>query len=717
MYNLNGMVKTRSFISSTPDVADVDQARMGRSGSAYPGNAAKTDKGVISIRRVLLICSFVFLLVSTFPAISLGQIVAAPQGFWDNVNISFGAGIHNFHGDFDGPRIQNVPSEAPLGVPVPGDGNIAFFRFEKPIPWPRSSQYKLKGNLGVEYIYYQSPAAEKLMSRSGNGAIVQPINIINRAFGLSTGLTLEYLLNDKLSVEPYMIGRFLAHSPQTDGFYSLSGSGEPRIMNPNSVNPPLDYVLRNERRTRTANEGIPPLMIAQIALGFRVSSTFIGSYRYFIDYGLGFFLSDYFDNTSDLNPTATAKQNDRLTTLSAGVIYPLNVDRRQLQTSEKKQVRIDRKKIAKIERIQNIANLITTDEDLLELQKILSDKILLYDTPGVRFNELAAKCIERKIPLGDSQVMTDMIEVPGGSYIIGLTAVDELEVQVQGRKRITINPFLIDKYEVTNEQYRTFLIAMKALPAPLPVNPADTLIAKFNYGSTIEWQELIRRAQLQDYMNHARPPQLNGPGDLMPADSMWTKYGLNEVIPWDTYFYDPYYDNYPVVCVNWYQARLFAAWSGKRLPTESEWEYVARSGVSGRVYPWDGLEVQTKTGKFRANFKQSRGVYDQDGYAIMAPVDAYLPNDFGLYNTSGNVSEWVLDAWNPSYVVLQNVGTSNFVSPYYANDQEPRKIHRGGSWQSTQFYIGLGVRNFQDKNQGTPFVGFRCAKSLTRTYR
>lgn len=671
------------------------------------------DKGVLKSRRLLKEWSVATSFTLFFVAQSAAQVVTGPTRFMDNVGISYGLGIHSFHGDFDGPRIQNGGNEATLGVPTQSNGNILYVRMDKPIPWPKSPDFKLKGIVGADYIYFKSKTANKLISAGSNGVGLQPISVENTAFGAYLGLSFEYLINDRMSIEPFLGTRFLLHNPVGNGFYRVTNTTTPFV----DTQYPSNTSLRELAATRTNGEAAPSQMISQIAAGFRFSSAFIGNYRWFIDYGLGFFLNDYFDNTSQFNPSNNAAENDKLTTVVAGIQYPLSLDRRQSQTTEKKQVRIDRKKVAKIERIQNIANLISTDEDLLELQKILSDKILLYDTPGVRFNELAAKCIERKIPLGDSQIMTDMIEVPGGSYIIGLTAVDELEVQVQGRKRITINPFLVDKYEVTNEQYRTFLIAMKTLPAPLPVNPADTLTSKFNYGSTIEWQELIRRAALQDYTNHARPPQLNGPGDLMPADSMWTKYGLNDVIPWDTYFYDPYYDNYPVVCINWYQARLFAAWSGKRLPTESEWEYVARSGVSGRVYPWDGLDVQTKTGKFRANFKQSRGVYDEDGYAIMSPVDSYLPNDFGLYNTSGNISEWVLDAWNPSYVVLQNVGTSNFVSPYYANDQEPRKIHRGGSWQSTKFYIGVGVRNFQDKSQGTPFVGFRCAKSMTRTYR
>lgn len=705
------MLKTRGFISF---------AHNSVSGQPHARKKAEYRKILPAEMSYKVVKPFaVFAVIATLCLLVVGpaghvnaQIVSGPVGFWDNVNVSFGVGIHNFHGDFDGPRIQTGAADSPTGVPFAPNGRVLTFRLDKPLPWPRSTDFKLKATAGLEHIYFQSPGSNKWVTTTSTTIQRQPITLINRGYGPVIGFAFEYQVNDRISIEPVLNVSLLINNPTADGLYDLQGTN---LIVDRSV--PANVNLRGTPLTRATGEPEPPLMTPKILAGIRMSSAFIGNYRWYIDYGIGFFMNDYFDNTSAAIVEGPTSGNDRLTHLQAGVQFPMSVEKRASQTTEKKQVRIDRKKIAKIERIQNIANLITSDEDLLELQKILSDKILLYDTPGVRFNELAAKCIERKIPLGDSQIMTDMIEVPGGSYIIGLTAVDELEVQVQGRKRITINPFLIDKYEVTNEQYRTFLVAMKALPAPLPVNPADTLTSKFNYGSTIEWQELVRRAALQDYANHARPPQLNGPGDLMPADSMWTKYGLNDVIPWDTYFYDPYYDNYPVVCISWYQARLFAAWSGKRLLTESEWEYTSRSGVSGRVYPWDGLDVQTKTGKFRANFKQSRGVYDEDGYAIMSPVDSYLPNDFGLYNTSGNVSEWVLDAWNPSYVVLQNVGTSNFVSPYYANDQEPRKIHRGGSWQSTKFYIGVGVRNFQDKNAGSPFVGFRCGKSMTRTYR
>lgn len=644
-----------------------------------------------------------------FTQMSQAQLVAPQTRFSDNVNISFGFGTSSFHGDFDSEFMQINGETDSKGFPFPVDGFNLNVRATKPLPFIQNPNFRINALVGLDLVHFKSVSASVPLA---NGIPVTPTNIINTGFGPSIGLTFEYLVSNTFSIEPFIHASFMFNDPKTDGFLRNGNAGL-TVLNPNGGSAP--FSLDDDAiQTRAPDESISTV-IPSVTFGVRFSNTFIGNFRWFAEYKYQQFLDDFFDNTSSGRPDGKGEDdNDAFTHLTVGLQFPLAKGKRSTLETDKKRIRIDRKKIAKIERIQNIANLITTDEDLQELQRILSDKILLYDTPGIRFNELASKVMERRIPLADSEILSEMLQVPGGSYIIGLTAVDELGIQVQGRKRITINPFLVDKYEVTNQQYRSFLYAMNALPRPVPLNPSDP--QGINYGSQIEWQELLERAGLSDYANHVNPPELNGPEDLMPADTQWTKYGLDDIIPWETYFYDPYYNDYPIVCVNYYQAKLFAAWSGKRLLTESEWEFSARSSVSGRVFPWDGLDVQTKTGKFRANFKQGRGVYDEDGYAIMGPVNAYLPNDFGLYNTAGNVSEWVLDSWNPSYVVLQNVGTSNFVSPSYTNDQEPRKIHRGGSWQSTKFYIGVGVRNFQDKNTGTPFVGFRCAKSVTRTY-
>lgn len=633
------------------------------------------------------------------------------QGYWDDVDLQVRLGINSFHGDFD----TGLNGEADLqGVPFPIDGFNVGVGFSKPISSLRGADYKLRYSFGLDIIKHYSPTLVNSASLNPTGILgpnsgLAPVNVRNTAIGGFLGFSFEYMFTQFTSVEPFFMINGYYHNPVTDGF--IDGSNF-ITSTPTGASKPFYLIdLPYTRNTNEAN-AYSNFIFAGKA-GAKFSTTFSGNNRFFIEYGYMYFLNDYFDNTSEAVINGTS-QNDAMTLLTFGLQYPLNSEAATSLETERQIVKVDRKKVAKIERIQNIANLVTSDEDLRELQRIMNDKILLYDTPGVRFNELASKTIQRRVRLADTDIETDMVEVPGGSYIIGLTSVDELNIQVQGRKRITINPFMVDKYEVTNGQYRTFLIAMGAIQPPPQTNPAIPLP---NYGTRPSIQELLVKAGLENLSDYVNAPSITTVEDLMPDSLSWSKMGLDEVIPWNIYFYDPFYDDRPVVCVNWYQAKMFAAWAGKRLLTESEWEFAARSGVSGRVYPWDGLDVQTKTGKYRANFKQERGVYDADGYPIMAPVDSYQPNDFGLHNVAGNVSEWVFDSWNPSYVVLQNVGTANFVSPSYNNIREPRRIHRGGSWQSTAFFIGVGVRNFQDASTGTPFVGFRCAKSVTKRFR
>ena len=653
------------------------------------------------------------LIIILFTLLPLSEVFAQgpPERFWDNVEFNIGVGVNNFHGDYDALNGSTFDYQ---GVPYPFEGVNAEFSAAKPLGVISNPNMNFKTFLGLGLFRHRSATISSVNDIPTTAELI-PVNLINTAFGVNLGLSFEYLITDNFSIEPNVEFSYKLHDPSTDGIMNPSAEIVTNSLPETGGSPP--YSLSDFQLTRNATESISPgVPTASGAVKF--NKTFLGNYTWFFKYRYSYFLTDMFDNTSIEAASGKGEEfNDSMTFFTLGVTYPLDKEKRRTQEVTKQRVRIDRERIAKIERIQNIANLVTTEEDLRELRRIMSDKILLYDTPGVRFNELAAKAKNRKIALGDSEILSDMIEVPGGSFIMGLTSVDELNIQVQGRKRITINPFLIDKYEVSNRQYRAFLIAMGAIDQPVSVDPADTTVANYNYGSGMDMDELLRKADLSDYRQHVNPPELDSPDDLLPDSTQWEKMGLDDVVPWDTYFYDTYYDNYPVVCVNWYQAKMFAAWAGKRLPTESEWEYAARSGISGRVYPWDGLEVQTKTGKYRANFKQDRGVYQADGYAIMAPVESFVPNDFGAYNFAGNVSEWVFDSYNPSYVVLQNVGTSNFVSPSYNNMQEPRKVHRGGSWQSTKFFIGVGVRNFQDKNLGTPFVGFRCAKSIARRYR
>ncbi len=196
------------------------------------------------------------------------------------------------------------------------------------------------------------------------------------------------------------------------------------------------------------------------------------------------------------------------------------------------------------------------------------------------------------------------------------------------------------------------------------------------------------------------------------------------------YFSHGGYNEYPVVGVSWEQANAFANWRtdflrrslGRegvyvepyRLPTEAEWEYAARAGVSDNMYPWEGdLTMSEDKGCFYANFKPQEGNYVKDGHVITSRVGTYAPNDFGLYDMAGNVSEWTSTAYTESVGKL----TSD-LNPEYRYDaakEDPykmkRKIIRGGSWKDVAHNVRSDLRMWEYQNEQRSFIGFRCVRS------
>ncbi|MEL6133788.1 MAG: SUMF1/EgtB/PvdO family nonheme iron enzyme, partial [Bacteroidota bacterium] len=193
----------------------------------------------------------------------------------------------------------------------------------------------------------------------------------------------------------------------------------------------------------------------------------------------------------------------------------------------------------------------------------------------------------------------------------------------------------------------------------------------------------------------------------------------------------PAFDNYPVVGINWYAAQMFCQWRTAhlnqyrverelppmprfRLPTEAEWEYAARGGYEHKLYPWEGPYLRNSKGCFLANFKPGRGDYIADNFEYTAPVDAYIPNDYGLYNMPGNVSEWCEDDFEEAgYSYAHDLNPRYYDNRISEDDRVPggaklRKVIRGGSWKDIGYFLSCGTRSYEYADTAKAFIGFRA---------
>jgi formylglycine-generating enzyme required for sulfatase activity len=181
-------------------------------------------------------------------------------------------------------------------------------------------------------------------------------------------------------------------------------------------------------------------------------------------------------------------------------------------------------------------------------------------------------------------------------------------------------------------------------------------------------------------------------------------------------------ENDPVVQVAYADAEAYAKWAGKRLPTEAEWEFASRGGLSGKVYAW-GDEFKPG-GKFMANTWQGEfPVKDtgEDGFAGIAPVNSFPPNGYGLYDMSGNVWQWTSDWYRADYFKQLAAGKGPARNPHgpdtSSDPSEPgiaKRVQRGGSFLCTDQYCTrymAGTRGKGEPDTGTNHLGFRCVQT------
>jgi formylglycine-generating enzyme required for sulfatase activity len=249
-----------------------------------------------------------------------------------------------------------------------------------------------------------------------------------------------------------------------------------------------------------------------------------------------------------------------------------------------------------------------------------------------------------------------------------------------------------------------------------------------------EFSEVNSLNQLHSLKGHSDRSQfiVEEAINIYPDTLVWSRdftYGANDHLT-KAYFWHPAYDDYPVVGVTWSQARAFNAWRTQllnewkntngetvvqefRLPSEAEWEFAARGGLDLSPYPWGGPYTRNKQGCPLANFKPMRGDYVEDGGTYTVPVESYSPNDYGLYQMSGNVAEWTNTSFDETVYDFAHDMSPEY--HYAATVNDPPSMHRmvirGGSWKDIGYYIQTGTRSFEYRDTCKSYIGFRSVMS------
>jgi sulfatase modifying factor 1 len=311
-----------------------------------------------------------------------------------------------------------------------------------------------------------------------------------------------------------------------------------------------------------------------------------------------------------------------------------------------------------------------------------------------------------------------MVWIPGGEFSMGSDESNESLCDMPGTTydakdihRVRVDGFFMDATEVTNEEYARF-------------------VKSTGYVTVAE-----KKPSREEFPDIAPENLVAGSTVFSPTK---TVVPLNNYLLWWTYetgadWRHPTGRNssikgkgkYPVVQLAYEDAWAYAKWAGKSLPTEAEWEFAARGGLSGKLYAW-GNELKPG-GKWQANIYEGKfpligGDSGADGFKGIAPVAQYKPNGYGLYDVAGNVWEWCYDWYSSDYystlaktgkVAINPKGPKSSYDP--AGPDELKKVHRGGSFLCTDLYCSrylVGSRGKGEVKTASNHVGFRCIRRV-----
>ncbi|GCL73050.1 formylglycine-generating enzyme family protein [Paenibacillus naphthalenovorans] len=277
-----------------------------------------------------------------------------------------------------------------------------------------------------------------------------------------------------------------------------------------------------------------------------------------------------------------------------------------------------------------------------------------------------------------------MIYLPGGEFLMGTADQEGFAQDGEGPVRsVRLDSFYIDPYAVSNAEFKAFVDAT-GYRTEAEVFGWSFVFHLFVSAETAKGvTQAVQQTPWWWVVNGACWKHPEGP-DSHIDDRM----------------------DHPVIHVSWNDANAYCQWAGKRLPTEAEWEYAARGGLVQKRYPWG--DVLKPDGEHRCNIWQGKFPDKNncsDGYAGTAPVHAFKPNGYGLYNVSGNVWEWCSDWFAANHTADPLV---NPLGP--ATGQE--KVLRGGSYLCHKSYCNryrVAARSKNTPDSSTGNIGFRCA--------
>ena len=317
-------------------------------------------------------------------------------------------------------------------------------------------------------------------------------------------------------------------------------------------------------------------------------------------------------------------------------------------------------------------------------------------------------CTEKK----SDNNYSGMVLIKGDTFLMGSND-SEGHPDERPMHEVKINSFWIDITEVTNLQFKEFVDAT-------------------GYITTAEmkpdWNELKKDL----------PPNTPKPDEslLVPASLVFKKNenitNLNNHTQWWNWVKGANWrhpggegtsidgkDNHPVIHVSWYDAMAYAKWKGRRLPTEAEWEFASRGGLKNNKYSWGNDPNLSKyANTWEGTFPKNN--IKIDGFESTSPVKSYPPNNYGLYDMSGNVWEWCSDLYNFNYYsTLSNTIADNPKGPEKSFDpNEPyseKRVVRGGSYLCSKSYC-TGYRNSMrmksTPDTGSMHTGFRTVKDI-----